>query len=473
MSIADEIIAGNQPDFDYYINSGESLDDIDEYGFTPLIECAITNKIAIAEQLIARHVLIDKPDVTGRTALHWAVDNNNFKLCELLLKHGANANAYTKAGLVILVYPILRRQTALKNLLLQHGGKLDFALDFINGKLIGHRFELKGDVDIVNAENEFIELDYEGFILEFTISVVKDALYRFVHSYSTRQSRQHFPFFHPIIRAFAVAADLLKIQQNRRIPQAQRQHLIQLLKSPMLIFPVASAGHALCFVTMNDWWAKIDRGANSLKEGSVNVYKISHPERINIDFLQELLYKKQPRRYFQEIINHQLGLVPVFTMPISSQIAGNCSWANVQAVVPVAYVLQQLNSVPLNKLDINQALAIYNQWVEWDKERSLAECISRFHLANVRRKASIAAILGAILFQTCIYTHSEHLIRAEKILAILTQSEYYYVLASYLEIYCVKRLTHKGNNLLKVLDDCGVNPNIGVNFIATDSSQTR
>src|SRR5690606_4766063 len=103
-----------------------TLDDIDEYGFTPLIECAITRQVEIAEQLIARKVDINKADVTGRTPLHWAVDNNDVAMTQLLLNYGADSNAYTRNGLSILVYPVLRRQDTLKHLLYQHGAKLDF-----------------------------------------------------------------------------------------------------------------------------------------------------------------------------------------------------------------------------------------------------------------------------------------------------------------------------------------------------------
>ena len=60
-----------------------------------------------------------------------------------------------------------------------------------------------------------------------------------------------------------------------------------------------------------------------------------------------------------------------------------------------------------------------------------------------------------------------HVKRADKILKVLTLPEYYYILQSYLEVYCIRRLTRKGNNLLKLLDDCGVNPNIGITPIAT------
>src|SRR4051812_31596738 len=117
MTLAQDIINGHMPDFDHYLKSGETLDDIDEYGFPPIIECAIAKQADIAKQLLLRGVKIDKPDVTGRTALHWAVDNNDLDLCRILLQNKANPNSYTRAGLPVLVYPLLRRQTALKQLL--------------------------------------------------------------------------------------------------------------------------------------------------------------------------------------------------------------------------------------------------------------------------------------------------------------------------------------------------------------------
>ena len=59
MSIASDIIGCRSPDFDLYVRQGESLDDIDEYGFTPLIECAITRQAKTAEQLLLRGVNVN------------------------------------------------------------------------------------------------------------------------------------------------------------------------------------------------------------------------------------------------------------------------------------------------------------------------------------------------------------------------------------------------------------------------------
>ena len=471
MTIASDIISGRVPDFEYYLREGESLDDIDEYGFTPLIETAITNQVSTAELLLSRGVDINKPDVTGRTALHWAVDNHSIEMSRLLLLRGANANAYTHAGLSVLVYPVLRGQDELKQLLYQYEAKLDFALDFIGAKLLGHRFELTGDVDIVNAEGEFIELDYEGFILEFTIAVVIDSLRRFTSSYSTRHLRRHFAALYAVMDAFSVADELLQLQHHTSLTETHYERLSELMRADLLILPAASRGHALCFVRHHQWWAKIDRGENSLKEGSVNIYRITQPEAFTVAFLQDFLYKKQSRRYFHEAINRILGLTPVLQRPISSQIAGNCSWANVQAVVPVAYALLHLVT-PESFVD-KDALYLYAEWVEWDKDRALDECVQRFYSASPLRKASFAAQMGAVLFQTCDEHDEHHLKRAEKILTILTLPDYYYILQSYLNEYCIKRLTRKGNNLLKLLDDCGINPNIGINPIATGLKERK
>ncbi|HVT63000.1 MAG TPA: Dot/Icm T4SS effector AnkH/LegA3, partial [Legionellaceae bacterium] len=454
MTIANDIISCRIPDFDYYLREGESLDDIDEYGFTPLIECAITRQIHIAKLLLDRGVNINKPDVTGRTALHWAVDNADKEFIQLLLIKGADPNAYTRSGLSVLVYPILRAQSDIKHLLYQYHAKLDFALDFIYAKLLGHRFELSGDVDIVNAAGEFIELDYEGFILEFTVAVVKDSLRRFTSSYSTRHFRPLFPVVYAIMDGFSVADELLQLQHHVTLNNQHHQRIQQLAQAPLLVLPAASRGHALCFVRYQQWWAKIDRGENALKEGSVNIYHMSRPQALNLNFILDFLYKKQNRRYFHHTINEILGLKPVLQLPIASQIVGNCSWANVQAVIPTAHALYTLQSV--DTFNVETSLSLYHNWIEWDKDRALDECIQRFYAAQPPRKASFAAMLGAVLFQVCNEKDERHLQRAEKILAILTLPEYSYILQSYLDVYCIKRLTKKGNNLLKLLDNCGI-----------------
>ena len=465
MTIANDILQGRMPNFEAYSQAGESLDDMDEYGFTPLIETVIANHPAIAKELIARGANIDEQDVSKRTALHWAVDNDDLKFSKYLLKSGANPNAFTRAGLSVLVYPVLRGQHEIKHLLYQYGAKLDFAQDFIAAKLLGHRFELMGDVDILNADHKFVEVNYEGFILEFTVAIIRDSLMRFMSSYSTRHLRRYFPILYGVMDAFEVADELLQIQRQASLSEQHYARIAALIKAPLLILPAASRGHAFCFVRYGEWWAKIDRGENSLKEGTVNIYRMKKPEALTPQFVHQFLYKRQPRAYFHETINKILGLEPILKMPLTPQITGNCSWANVQGIVPVAYAMQQLGvSHPFSE---EEAMMVYQAWIAWDKDRAVDECIQRFYLAEKARRASIAQMLGAVLFQTCDSALPHHLVRAEKILVILMMPEYKYILDSYLQVNCIEALTKKGNNLLKILDDCGINPNIGVTPIAT------
>ena len=47
MTLANDIIYGKDVDFDIYLRQGESLDDIDEYGFTPLIDVLFLSRVFI------------------------------------------------------------------------------------------------------------------------------------------------------------------------------------------------------------------------------------------------------------------------------------------------------------------------------------------------------------------------------------------------------------------------------------------
>ena len=72
-----------------------------------------------------------------------------------------------------------------------------------------------------------------------------------------------------------------------------KKFLKDVLGEELLILPVAYRGHAITFIRCGHFWAKCDRGENSLKEGSVNIYRMSNPHCIDADFLKHLLYDKQ------------------------------------------------------------------------------------------------------------------------------------------------------------------------------------
>ncbi|WP_050816861.1 ankyrin repeat domain-containing protein [Rickettsiella massiliensis] len=334
-SFANQILFGTLESVEASIQAGADIEEIDEYGFTPLIEAAIANKPDVAALLLEYGADIQQTDATGRSALHWAVDNCNLPLCELLLANKANPNAVTMAGQPVLVYPLLRRQTELKQLLYRFGAKLSFAQDFILAKLIGHRYELSGTVDIVNPQGRFIEVDYEGFFLEFTLDVIIDSLRRYKNHFSARSLRAQFNQFTQIIDAFTTAQALLQYQRYTINIEHYRHTIDALLEQQtLLLLPVAYEGHAISFIKYKSWLIRCDRGENSQREGTVVIYRINYLDRWNAEFIKKIIYQRQTREFITKTIHHVLGLTVIGHLPIPPQTQGNCSWANLEASIP-------------------------------------------------------------------------------------------------------------------------------------------
>lgn len=459
-TLADEIIFGTADGVEKLLLAGANVNEIDVYGYTPLIEAAIVNSTEISRLLLQNGAAIDLTDVTGRTALHWATDNHNISLSKLLLDYKANPNAYTNGAQSILVYPLLRNQSDLKNLLYQYGADLSFAQDFIHAKLLGHRYHLMGQVDIFHPDRKFVEVDYEGFFLEVTLSIIRNSLERYRNNFAARKLRALFRHLSMIIDSFTNASELLKYQKYNIDIHQHAQKINRLLQQELLLLPVAYHGHAITFVRLGNLLAKVDRGENSLSEGSVNIYKINNPELLTPDFIKRLIYKPTSAEFVHDRIKKVLGLVNVAKLPVPSQTIGNCSWANVDATIPTMLFLLMLRDKPkLTNADIpkfiSKAMRFYRQWIIWDQDRALEECVQSFYHANEGRKMSLATMLAAVLFQQCNYLDPRGIARAEKIIAILTLKEYHYIIDSYLEIYWKRKQTEPGRNLLNLLDVCG------------------
>lgn len=458
-TFANEILFGTLQGVERFIQLGADIEEIDEYGFSPLTEASIANKIDVVALLLEYGADINQADTTGRTALHWAADNHNLPLCELLLANKADANAYTSAGQAVLVYPLLRQQIELKKLLYRYGAKLNFAQDFIQAKLLGHRYELAGQVDIVNAKGRFIEIDYEGFFLEFTLDVILNSLQRYQHNFSSRHLRPHFEELQKLIAAFSNAQALLKYQRYTINIEQYTRSIDALLDQELLLLPLAYEGHAIALIKYKDWLVRCDRGENSRREGSIVIYQIQHLYAWDNVLCKQLIYTRQSGEFLTTTIHRLLGLAPVATLPMKGQIIGNCSWANIEASIPAMLFLLQLSthdglSHEREKYQ-KQALQVYKDWQTWDKDRALEACVQGFYYSNKARKATKATLLAAILFQNPIQNRQD-LKQAEAILKILSLPDYNYLLKSYLKIYWQRHKTSKGKDLIALLDSCGI-----------------
>ncbi len=448
MSISDTIIYGSLAEVALNLKQEPNINFIDEYGFTPLIQTAIMNDMDKGELLLDHGADVNLRDLTGGSALHWTVENNNLPFSQLMLNYKADPNAYTLGSEPVLVKPVLRRQRNLSNLLTSYGGSLEFANDYINNKLLGHRFELTGFADIVDDRQRFVEVDFEGFILEFTIGVILNSLHDYRNNFSARHLKHSFDLISKLIASFAVAAQLIRFQQYQTNLKANAEIINTWLDHEMLIIPVAYEGHAISFVKYQNFLAKCDRSHNDLFVDNVVIFQISRPQILTKEFLKQMMYKPLTKHFVDVELPSLLGLKKIQKLTIGSQISGNCSWANMESCVPVIWFLYSQN---LGEPDAHEALAFYYQWLEWDKSRALDFCLQSFEKANPIRRASKAAILAAVLFQRCSAEVQLDVERALKIIAALKTSGYEYILKSYIEIYCHRNPSPAGENLQKLL----------------------
>lgn len=457
MSLSKEIIYGTDKDVANFLRKKPKLDELDEYGYTPLIQAAIVNSVAKAKLLLDRKASVDFTDLTGRTALFWAADNGNNELCKLLLAHGANPNSYSLGGQPVLVLPLLKKLLETKRILVNAGARIDFAQDFINAKLLGHSFELEGRIDIVDTNQTFIEIELEGFFLRYTLEIITNSLMDFRNNFAGKKLRKYFAKLDLIISALQNAIELIRLQNYLIDVKQYLTKINKLLDYQPLILPIAFGGHAVTLIKLWDWVIRCDRGIFGRQNGTVLYYEMREPTRFTKSLCRELLYKRQYPEFVNVGLVEYLDLDRKWTLPVSAQKTGNCAWANVEAVIPAMMFLLLLEERGDKiKSCEEEAFDFYYEWQEWNKIRALDFCLQSFAEANPARKAAKVALMAAILFQGCDYNKPSDQEKANKILAILTLPEYRYVLKSYIKVFSPEKNNPQLASLYNFLDIYGV-----------------
>ena len=420
------------------LNSTLDLNAIDPYGFTPLIESAIVNDAYFTERLLQQSVDPNRQDATGRTALHWACDNHNLDIAGLLLKYHADPNIRTASGQTALIFPLLRDQEKLKQLLYRHGAHLKFAQNFIHMKLLGHRFELQGQTHIANDKKELILIDFEGFFLEFSVAVILDSLKRFENHFVAKDLQNFFPKLKIVLRAFQNAAQLIRYQHYLINIAEHQQSIRNCLRHAPLLVPVSYRGHALSFIQYGDFFIKCDRGAHAAETGhSVVIYRMHHPEQFNQKFVVFLIYQQHTEHFIHHELNRLLGLEEIDSLAIPLQISGNCAWANIEAAIPATFYLLFLNDPNPTPKQVAKKLALdfYYAWRNWDQDRSVEFLKQAFARGDATQRAAWASAAGAVFFQSSAYQDSNSVARAEKLLPIIKQTEFRYIYEAYIHTY--------------------------------------
>jgi hypothetical protein len=457
VSLADEIIETNVYNVRAILQAGIDVNQVDEYGFTYLIEAAIADNVEIARLLIEYGANVNLPDMTGGTALHWAAENNNLALCQLLLDNRANPNAYNFSGQPILVMPLLRNQQVLRRLLVKQGAELAFARDFINTKLLGHMFELVGTADIIAPDNQFIEMDFEGFFLEFSISAIGDSLSQFRNHFAARKLRRFNPVIDAIINVLERSSQLIKYLQYRTDLSAHNAKIESLIRQEPLVIPIGYEGHAITFIKLGNILAKCDRREDSRLYDNITIYQINRPQVFNTEFIKHFIYDKKSDYFVNTELPAMLDLQPITELKIEAQVSGNCSWANVEATLPTLFFLLTMGSAKEESMVPykTQALDFFRQWREWNKDRTLRFCLRSFGEEDTIRNVCKAEILAAILYQRCnVQNFTDHE-RIELILETLSQTTYRHVLDNYIKTYCYESFSQEGKDFAQMLKRFG------------------
>lgn len=458
ISLADAIIDEQYDTVKQMVRYGVDLNQIDEYGFTPLIEAAIIDNIDLINLFIQHGANVNLQDTTGGTALQWAAENNNLPLTELLLKNRANPNAYNFSGQPVLVMPVLRRQEEIKKLMMAYGADLIFAQDYINTKLLGHMFELVGMAHILTPDNQFIEVDFEGFVLEVTINMILESLVQFENHYAARRVRQYGHITRIIINTFQRAARLIQYQQYRTNIKKHRATIQTLVEQEPVIFPIGYEGHAITFIKLNNIFVKCDRREDSRLYDNIVYYTINHPQVFSYELIIQLLYERKTDEFVNQDLPNILGLTPITELKIPAQISGNCSWANVEACIPAIFFLLMFQADDFQQNITrykNTALHFFNQWREWNKERTLQFCIQSFQQAGPVRRACKAEILAAILFQNLMLDTAHNASRIERVLTALSDPQCARIVQNYIKSYCYEDGGEEGKRFLQLLKNYG------------------
>lgn len=454
-TLANEIIYGDATSLQQYLRTHRSeLNDVDEYGFVPIVEAAIANKTDCAQVLLRAGANVNGSDASGRNALHWAVDNGNYELTKLLLEHKADVNSYTSGGQPVLTYPILRRHHKLKNILYEYNANLDFALDFINTKLIGHRFELNGQTHIVDTHEQFIILDLEGFFLEFTLAVIQDSLVRYKNNFAAKHLRRYFDLLNIIIEQIKISQLLLRYRHYTIKLEQHEKEIDELIDADFMYLPLAYEGHAISCIKFANLFAICDRNPhNNVKDG-IEIFEITRLNNVTPAFLKHLYFQKHSKHFIEKEMRDIMGLRHLTTLPISWQIAGNCSWANVEAILPaLLFLISYSPNLRDDELDTVKlrCLGFYAQWREWDKGRALYDCVTSYYEADELRQASKAELLASVLTYGLDPKRENDIERAKNILQILSKDQHHYILRNFIKVYAKDNRTEYGKNILEFI----------------------
>jgi hypothetical protein len=107
---------------------------------------------------------------------------------------------------------------------------------------------------------------------------------------------------------------------------------------------------------------------------------------------------------------------------------------------------------------VSEIMHFYKTWLEWDKDRAIEDTLLDFDKLSFQRQKAKASLIGAVLFQACSPNNPYDVIRAKKILKILSRKEFHYITRIYINVFVRGRKTQKGRDFISLIEVCGYKP---------------
>lgn len=384
MSLSHDILESNMASIERRIKLGASVNDFDAYGYTPLIMALMTGQPECAAFLLRHGADANKPDIFGQPPLHWAIKMESVTLCKMLLERTAFPNTLSSYGEPLLVYPLLRKNHELIDVLTQAGTDRNCAQDYIFIKYLGHHFELQGFGLFRNYNNLISLVDYQGFRLEFSVS-------QMMRQYETYLDVH--PDKRKLPQSMAISEALHRSERLRAVkkalPSEQESTFSQHLGA-LNVLPMAFDGHAVCLAYSGRFIATSDRAQN--RSETVVFYKA--PKELSPEQTHFLLYGKKTRDFWNEL-PHLLHLFKIASLPITHQKVGNCSWANFE---PAPILLEGLLMLTEDRFHLQELMHHWEHWHQWSENYLIKESLLRHQkLSGDRKLCYTMALLDIVL----------------------------------------------------------------------------
>jgi ankyrin repeat protein len=131
------------------IAAGANVNDVDDYGRTPLMIASVTDSLGVVTSLIAAGADLELVDNDGFTALMYAVSQNYNSVASALVDAGANVNyCNMRDNMSVLEYAMLNSSPDMCAVLTNAGAKTLKELMVATSELV--RAVSNGDMELVN-----------------------------------------------------------------------------------------------------------------------------------------------------------------------------------------------------------------------------------------------------------------------------------------------------------------------------------